>query len=56
MSNSFDPEEDQHYVGPEQGPKYMPMLSEDKNSSQEVYYYKCQAVSIYNRDDAGLWL
>ena len=38
VSNSLDPDQAQHYVGPDQDPKCLQMLSVDDTSRQSVNY------------------
>ena len=39
MSNSLDPDQARHYVGPDLGPNYLQKLSADDNSRQRVLMF-----------------
>ena len=42
MSNSLDPDQARHFVGPELGPNYLQMLSADKTSKRVNVYCMIQ--------------
>ena len=50
MSNSFDPDQDRHSVGPDLGPNCLQMLSADDKSraSKETVLYGCGISCSYS--------
>ena len=38
VSNSLDPDQARHYVGPDLGPSCLQRLSADDKSGQEIWY------------------
>ena len=62
MSNSFDPDQAQHFVGPDLGPKCLHLLSVDDTSRQNLFLpsFSCYRsrvpagnLSISSADPAG---
>ena len=39
VSNSFDPDQARHFVGPDLGPNFLQKSSADDTSRQELKYY-----------------
>ena len=44
VSNSLDPDQARHFVGPDLGPNYLQWLSADDTSRQRVKLHGCKSI------------